>query len=438
MEQPQGIIKSTRLNLKRGKRFGKYQLSKRLGEGGYCEVWKARDTIEGISVALKIPRVELDGKRDNQTIMREVRLVSRLRHRHIVPVKNAEIIDGHAVLITELSSGTLEDCSRPMSVKRIISIITKVLDGLECAHRHRIVHCDVTPGNIFLFPGGRAAIGDFGIGLHLKGRAKTIDEYGTPGYVAPEQAYGRPTYRSDCFAVGIILYEFITGVLPRWPYKWPFRGYDRLRDKTNAEFVKFIKKAISVDPATRFADARQMLAALIQATPQKVAKSLKADKNKLQKQLWKQVRRHAFLARYSKVLTDLHLCKDCGEPISESMLICPWCRSEKNQFSELTRFSHFCPRCKKGMSPEWHYCPWCYGPGFEPQPDDKKYTIKYQSNCEHCHGKISRFMRYCPWCHRKIKKPWRVYQFPEFCSKCGWSVDSNFWNSCPWCQQRLI
>ncbi|MHC4468753.1 MAG: protein kinase domain-containing protein, partial [Planctomycetota bacterium] len=93
-----------------------------------------------------------------------------------------------------------------------------MLDGLSYAHQKRIVHCDVTPGNIFLFPNGRAAIGDFGIGILIEGRMKTIDDYGTPGYVAPEQAFGKPTYRSDCFSVALILYEFLTGVLPRWPF----------------------------------------------------------------------------------------------------------------------------------------------------------------------------------------------------------------------------
>jgi hypothetical protein len=49
-----------------------------------------------------------------------------------------------------------------------------------------------------------------------------------------------------------------------------------------------------------------------------------------------------------------------------------------------------------------------------------------------------RFMRYCPWCHRKVRKPWQVRPFHEICGRCGWSVDSVFWNYCPWCKQRLI
>jgi serine/threonine-protein kinase len=182
-----------------------------------------------------------------------------------MPVKTADIIDGHAVMVTELSVGTLADCSKPMSVRRIISIISQVLDGLRYAHRKKIVHCDVTPGNIFLFPNGRASLGDFGIGLQVKGRMQTVEDFGTPGYVAPEQAYGRPTYRSDCFAIGLIFYQYITGTLPQWPFRWPPRGYNHLREKTNLAFARFLKKALALDPEKRFANAEKMLTALLAA-----------------------------------------------------------------------------------------------------------------------------------------------------------------------------
>ena len=426
------------LNLKRGMRLGKYRLGKRLGEGGYCEVWKARDTMEGIWVALKIPHIELDGKRDSQSIIREVRLVSQLRHPHITPVKNAEIIDGYAVLATELSSGTLEDCSRPMSVRKIISIVCQVLDGLSCAHKNRIVHCDVTPGNVFMFLDGHAAIGDFGIGQQVKGRIKTNDDFGTPGYVSPEQAYGKPTYRSDCFSVGLILYEYLTGYLPTWPFKWPFRGYDRLLQKTDGEFVKFMKKALSVYPSKRFADAGEMLISLRQVIPKSVARKQGSGFIERRKQDWRQVRRESFLRRYIRVFGVFHSCQDCGEPIAESMTICPWCRSDNNRYTTRTSFSHYCPRCFRGISPEWLYCPWCSGDGFEAQEVAKTAKIKYHAKCKYCNGKVMRFMRYCPWCHRKKQEPWDVWPFPELCSKCGWSIDSYFWNNCPWCGQRLL
>ncbi len=426
------------VGLKRNMCLGKYRLESRLGEGGYCEVWKARDRVEGIWVALKIPLTDVNGNRDNQSILHEVRLVAQLRHPHIMPVKNAEIIDGRAIMATELSVGTLDDCSRPMAFRRIVSIVSQVLEGLAHAHRHKMVHCDVTPGNIFLFPNGRAAIGDFGIGLKIKGRMQTIDEFGTPGYVAPEQAYGRPTYRSDCFAAGLILYEYITGILPGWPFTWPPKGHKRLKDKTSLNFTDLLKKTLSVDPEKRFTNASQMLLALRSALPKSIKSSLDLSHPNFRKANWQQQRRTAFLKRYTRVLPDIYQCVDCGEPVAERMAICPWCKSTRNHFDDRTAFTHICTRCRKGISPAWDYCPWCFGPGFKSQQLYQPQKIHYNAQCKHCHGKLMRFMRYCPWCNRKVRKPWVAAPFPEICTTCGWSVDSNYWNYCPWCTQRLI
>ncbi len=277
-----------------GQRLGKYRLEAHLGTGGSCEVWRARDRVEDIRVALKIPLVGDAGERDSEQLLREIRLVAKLRHPHIMPIKNADVIDGHAVLATELSVGTLEDRSRPMSVKRILSIVLQVLDGLAYAHRQRVVHCDVTPNNIFLFPDGRVALGDFGISLRIKGRMVTVDDFGTPGYVAPEQAYGKPTYQSDCFAVALILYEYLTGVLPRWPFRWPPRGYQRLRDRTSLAMLAFLKHGLAIDPQKRFKDASEMRAALIEAMPKSLRLGLGQKSHERRKLDWQKVRRGAF------------------------------------------------------------------------------------------------------------------------------------------------
>jgi len=425
------------LPLKRGRRLGKYRLEKQLGAGGSCEVWKAKDCVEDIWVALKIPQVDVNGQRDNLGLLREVRLITQLRHPHIMPIKNADIIENYAVLATELSVGTLADCSKPMSVRRIISIISQVLDGLAYAHHHRLVHCDVTPGNIFLFPDGRAALGDFGIGLRLKGRMETVDEFGTPGYVAPEQAYGRPTYRSDCFSAALILYEYITGFLPRWPFLWPLRGHQRLRERTSLAFVNFMRRSLAVNPEKRFANAEQMLAALHEATPRSLQVGLAPKSMHSRKLDWRQTRRQAFIKRYHKVFGAIFQCVECGEPLAESMLVCPWCGSSRNRFDNRSQFSHICPRCHKGVLPQWRFCPWCYGPGFKSPSSVSSISVRYQARCRFCKGPLMRFMRYCPWCRRKVRRPWQVRPFPEICGRCGWSVDSDFWNYCPWCKQKL-
>lgn len=432
------VSTTDRPDLTAAMRLGKYRLEKPLGTGGSCEVWKAKDCVEDITVALKIPLVGVNHKRDNQALFHEIRLVAQLRHPHIMPVKNADIINGHVVLATELSVGTLADRSKPMSVRRILSIMSQVLDGLACAHSHRLVHCDVTPSNIFLFPDGRVALGDFGISLRFKGRMETVDDFGTPGYVAPEQAYGRPTYRSDCFAAGLILYEYITGFLPRWPFRWPPRGHKRLREKTSLAFVRFMRQALTVDPARRFVHAGQMLAALREAAPRFLQNGPVLNPRQSKKPDWRQMRREAFVKRYGRIFPTLLRCTKCGEPIAESMLGCPWCGTGRNRFDSRSQFSHICRRCHKGVLPDWRYCPWCYGAGFRSPSSVRSRGVRYRARCKCCGGKLMRFMRYCPWCRRKVRQRWRVRPFPETCCRCGWSVDSAFWNYCPWCKQSLL
>jgi len=433
-----GKASNSPVRLGRGMRLGKYRLVKRLGRGGYGTVWKARDTVEGIWVALKIPHVKADGQTDNQALLREVRLVAGLRHEHLMPVKNADIIKGYAVLATELSVGTLADRCKPMAPRRLVGIIGQVLEGLAHAHRHRVVHCDVTPGNIFLFPDGRAALGDFGISLQYTGRMGTVDEFGTPGYVAPEQAYGKPTYASDCFAVGLILYEYLTGYLPRWPFRWPFRGHERLRERTSAQMVRFLQKALRVDPNQRFGRADVMLTALLESVPRPMRPCLEGVRLRPPRTRWTIQRRQAFVKRYARILGPLSRCVDCGEPIAECMQICPWCRSERNRFDTRSRYDYVCPRCHRGVLAEWRYCPWCYGPGFASPSERRTPGVHYHSRCRYCGGGLQRFMRYCPWCRRKVRRAWKVKVFPEVCTSCGGPVDSEFWHYCPWCRRGLI
>ncbi|NQV33104.1 MAG: protein kinase [Phycisphaeraceae bacterium] len=429
--------KSPHLGLRSGQRLGKYQLVRLLGTGGSCEVWKARDSVESIEVALKIPLVGINGKRDNMQLFREIRLVSQLRHPNILRTKNADVIDGHLVLATEVSMGTLDDRSRPMAPRRFFPLMIQVLDGLAHAHAHKVVHCDVSPMNIFLLPQGRAALGDFGISQKIQGRMATVDDFGTPGYVAPEQAYGRPTYSSDCFAVGLIFYEYLTGVLPKWPFVWPFKGEQRLRDKTSQPLVKFIKRALTLDPAKRYGHAHEMLCSFMEAIPQRLRVSPLITPINGTRPDWVKIRREAFLRKYGQNLNTCHLCKHCKNPISESMQACPWCGASDNHFDFTTQFDYVCGRCHKGMLSQWSYCPWCYGPGYAPFDSTPVTGLRLYGQCERCRSKLLRFMRYCPCCQKKIPQPWPLRFLPEVCHHCSNPVDSHFWRFCPWCEKQL-
>lgn len=247
--------------LKVRQKLGKYRIERRLADGGFAAVFEATDTIEGIKVALKIPRAGIVNPAMLEHFRREVRLIAKLDHPNILPLKDASFIDGQFVIAFPLGERTLADRLRNrVSVEKAIDYGTQVLEGVAYAHRHRIIHCDIKPENMILFPGDRLRLTDFGI---AKIAQKTIrgSGTGTVGYMAPEQAMGRPSARSDVFSAGVLLYRMLTGFWPEWPFQWPLAGAATLRRKVHPDLALVIRRALEVDPRRRFTDADQMLRA---------------------------------------------------------------------------------------------------------------------------------------------------------------------------------
>lgn len=423
--------------LARGKLLGKYRLVRRMAKGGYGEIWRAQDTIEDVPVALKLPLPEPDEAALTSVLLREIRTIVRLRHPHIIPVRNADIIQGRLVLVTELASGSLDELPKPLSVQRSISIAAQVLAAMAHAHRHRVIHRDVTPGNIFLFPGGHVALGDFGIAKEFSGRADTTVNIGTQGYAAPEQMFGRPSYASDCFSVGLVLYECLTGALPKWPFKWPLRRSSLLARRVAPAIVQFLRRALEVDEHRRFANAKVMVEVLAVAAPENMPRGASEPSNRAVSNDWRRVRRETFLARYGRILELDYRCANCGEPIAEPMQNCPWCGYARNSFAAITAYPLICTGCDRGVLAEWRFCPWCYGSGFTNPESGSRRGRAYREDCRRCRGGLMRFMKYCPWCRAKVRTRWHVWPFPEVCGRCHWSVDSSFWRYCPWCRLKL-
>jgi len=186
-------------NFKKRQKLGKYRIEKRLAEGPYASVYAAMDTIEGQRVALKVPRAEHSDKASLEDFKREARLAARLYHPNILPLKDASFIDGRFVIVTPLGDETLATrLSRRVSMAMLIDFADQLLDALAYAHSERVLHCDVKPENLILFGRDNLMLADFGI---AKTALRTIKASGsgTLGYLAPEQAMGRPSPRSDVF-----------------------------------------------------------------------------------------------------------------------------------------------------------------------------------------------------------------------------------------------
>lgn len=253
-------MKST-YSLKSRQKLGKYRIERRLGEGGFAAVYQAMDTIEGIRVALKIPHASVLTTEVLKDFRHEVRMIARLDHPNILPLKNASFIDDHFVITFLLGEQTLDErLGRRVAVRTALELAEQMLEAVAYAHRLKIVHCDVKPENFIIFPGNRVRLTDFGI---AKVAQKTIrgSGTGTVGYMAPEQAMGRPSAKSDVFSLGLILYRMHSGVWPEWPYRWPPAGYAQLRRRAHPELIEFLRRAMEPDPRRRFRDGEQMLAA---------------------------------------------------------------------------------------------------------------------------------------------------------------------------------
>lgn len=242
-------------------RLGKYRIEGRLGSGAFANVYKAMDTIEGIRVALKIPHDSLMTEEMLKAFRSEVRIMARMEHNNILSLKDANWIDERFVLVFPLGERTLEQrlCNR-MSQTTALGLSEQMLDAVAYAHRARIVHCDIKPENLILFSNNRLRLTDFGI---AKIAHKTLhgSGTGTVGYMAPEQAMGKPSVRSDVFSVGLIMYRLLSGRWPEWPFEWPLPGYDRLRGKVHPDLIAFLRRAIELKPNKRFKDGDDMLRA---------------------------------------------------------------------------------------------------------------------------------------------------------------------------------
>jgi serine/threonine-protein kinase len=115
---------------------------------------------------------------------------------------------------------------------------------------------------------GRLALTDFGI---AKVAQRTIAHTmiasgsGTVGYMAPEQAMGRPSAKSDVFAIGVLAYRILTGVLPEWPFGWPPKGRATLRRKAHPDLIDVLRKTMEPRPSNRYPDANALLRAYLPA-----------------------------------------------------------------------------------------------------------------------------------------------------------------------------
>jgi tetratricopeptide (TPR) repeat protein/predicted Ser/Thr protein kinase len=262
---------------------GRYQIQQRIGSGGMGVVYRALDEQLGLCVALKALRPDAAGNGDNgrleERLRRELLLARQVSHRNAVRIHDIGQDGGVLFLTMDLVEGrSLREVLRAektFSPDRAVAIVRQLALALEAAHDEGIVHRDIKPANVLVDGTGRAWITDFGVARSLRdpGITRTGAVVGTLSYLSPEQARGGEVDgRSDLYALGILLFEMLTGELP-------FRGGSEaeamaqritgasrdvhtLREDVPPWLAIVVQRLLQRDPGRRFQNARELIQAL--------------------------------------------------------------------------------------------------------------------------------------------------------------------------------
>ncbi len=260
-----------------GKTISHYKILEKLGEGGMGVVYKAEDTKLQRQVALKFLPQEWTRDPDaNARFMNEARAASALQHHNICTIHEiGETEDGRLFICMDFYEGetVLEKIERgPLTLDEAIELAIQITEGLNIAHQKKIVHRDLKPANVLVTEQEVAKIVDFGL-AKLAGRTMLTKEgttLGTTAYMSPEQTQGiEVDQRTDIWALGVVLYEMITG-------QQPFRGdYEQavtysimneapepltgLRTGVPMELERTVFKCLEKAPDERYQSATELL-----------------------------------------------------------------------------------------------------------------------------------------------------------------------------------
>jgi len=272
-----------------GRRF---EILRRLGEGGMADVFLARDRFHEREVALKIVRASQSAAGDRKQLehlwLNEMRLAGRLKHPYILEVYEAGTEDGNSFLVMEyLPGGTLAPYTSPDALlppSRVADIVFKVSHALEYANSQGLLHRDVKPANVLLAADGTPKISDFGAAYLLGEEHTQVIDVGTLAFMPPEHFEGaEPSVQHDIYATGVMAYSLLTG---GYPHKAGTQA-ELINEKLGGKpvplasrrqglppaLVAAIGLAIHRDRSQRFATWQAFREALAQAFPDLIAQS---------------------------------------------------------------------------------------------------------------------------------------------------------------------
>jgi hypothetical protein len=248
--------------------FPRLEVSELIGVGGMGAVYRAKQPTLDRFVALKIVQSPTgdDDPIFAERFAREARAMAKLDHPNIVTIYESGEAGGLPYLLMEFVDGiTLREAmeSKVLTTAEALAVIPQICDALDFAHKHGVVHRDIKPENILIDQSGRVKIADFGLAKLADPKnitlTRTQQAMGTPHYMAPEQ-WEKPNevdHRADIYALGVVLYELLTGELPLGRFDLP-----SAKGKGNTGLDQVVLRALAKEPGQRYQHASEMKTAL--------------------------------------------------------------------------------------------------------------------------------------------------------------------------------
>lgn len=273
-------------SLRSGEIANRYAIEGEIGRGGTAIVYRARDRVRGLDVAIKMMRPDAMGSLSIERFLLEIRRTARLPHPHIVPVLDSGEVEGCPFFVLPfMDGGTLRERllrDRQLPFEEVRQLGITIARALEFAHAHGVIHRDVKPENI-LYNNGQPCLADFGTARALERATNdpttsTGVVRGTAAYMSPEQASGERDYdgRTDIYSLACVLYECIAGIQP---FVGPTiqsvlsqrvthvpRPVSIYRPTVPPEIEKALEKATATQPVDRYQRAGELADALESAS----------------------------------------------------------------------------------------------------------------------------------------------------------------------------
>jgi len=263
-----------------GQQLGNYRLVRLLGHGGFADVYLGEHVRLKTQAAIKV-RYEQFEKDDAEQFLVEAQTIANLVHPHIVRIFDFDVHEGMPFLVMEYApNGTLRQRYPKGScvpLEAIISHVKQIADALQYAHDEKFMHRDIKPENLLLGRRDDILLSDFGLALVAQStRQQSLQDLGgTAYYMSPEQLRGKPRPASDQYALGIVVYEWLTGVRPftgsfsevasQHIFEPPPPIHEKLPTISPA-VEEVVMTALAKDPHQRFASVRSFANALEQAS----------------------------------------------------------------------------------------------------------------------------------------------------------------------------